>query len=245
MPPLPPIPLLALVAALTLLSAWESRWAPWAPYFTLYAALAIGIPLAFGGLSSGWPGSEFHDHWPFIFSIFAAMAVWEVGLLHWTYETVLLPRLLSRRIAGGRSEWSVDAAIQDVLDKAGSAHGFGRRGSQAIFAAYTLAWAPIGETLLYWGLLFDGLRGPLGFHAATMAVSLLFAARHPVHFLYLWPRVPWPAAALLFLSTFGSGWLNCMLFERTGSLWTLAALHVAMNGLWSVSMALAKRRSDP
>lgn len=226
---------LLVAVALTFLVAWESVYPRWAPYFLVYAVLAIAVPILAGTCRFGSLPDSFRGHLAEIALAGAAMAVWEIGIFHWLYETVFL------RLSGRNTDpkWSVPAAIQSLLARAGEATGIPPQRAGTLFAGYTLLWAPLGENLFYWGYLFAVLRPDWGFPAATIVTSLLFAFRHAAHFLYFRKDMPILPALVLTVSALGSGLVNCLLYESVGSLWPLIGLHIGMNMLWILSMRMS------
>lgn len=233
--PASPYAAMAVAAILSLLVAWESIYPKWAPYFLIYAALAILIPIAAGTCVFGSFMGSLAGHLPEIAIAGAGMAFWEIGLFHWVYEVLWLGRL-------GRAadpSLSVPAAVRSLLSLAQAKTGIDPKRGETIFAGYTLLWAPIGEELFYWGYLFSQTRPAWGFPVAALATSGMFAFRHAVHFLYFRRGLPIVPAAVLALSAFGSGLMNCWLYEKAGSLWPLIVLHVLMNVLWIGSMRLS------
>ena len=86
--------------------------------------------------------------------------------------------------------------------------------------------APLGEELLFRGLLFRGMRGYWRFGPAALASGALFGLFHAN------PGVIVPFALI--------GVLFAWAYERTGSLWTPLGAHGGVNGVsFAAALALA------
>lgn len=231
---------LAVASLLTFLVAAESRWLPWAPFFPAYALLALLIPLAAGGWTFGDLAGLWEAHAGAMVGVGAAMLAWELGFSAWFYERVIL----ARRGKADDPHWSPTRAMEDLSAEAGSRVPLGKAGAPAVFAFFTLVWAPLGEELFYWGYLYGNLRLGLPFPAAALITSACFGIRHALHFLY--PpggRFPWPAAAWLAGTTLVTGLLNSWLYERIGALLPLILIHLAANLLFAAYAFAASRGS--
>jgi membrane protease YdiL (CAAX protease family) len=225
--PLAPARPVAAVTALTLLAAVESSIVPWAPYFILFPILALVIPLRAKIFSFGSFRAAMTGHTRLLLAVFALFLLWEYALGDFLYQ-----KLLGRF---GRAEnpfFSVDGALDLLAATAAARHGFGKTVSEGIFAFYAVIWAPIGEELLYWGYLYPSLRLNRGFAPAALVTGGFFGLRHGLHFLFLWPHIPYAAAAVFMLTMAGSALLNSYLFEKTKSLWPLIVLHALDNIFW-------------
>ncbi len=77
--------------------------------------------------------------------------------------------------------------------------------------------APVAEEFFFRGLLFGWLRTRLGLWSAVLVGGALFAAAHA------------SPGLLLPLTLVGAG--LCLLYERSGTLWTPVLAHAALNGL--------------
>ncbi len=76
--------------------------------------------------------------------------------------------------------------------------------------------APLGEELLFRGILYSSLRNAWPAWVAAVVSSLIFAGLH----YYSWFGV---------LTIAGFGVLMCWVYERTGSLWPPIAFHALLN----------------
>jgi len=83
--------------------------------------------------------------------------------------------------------------------------------------------APLGEELLYRGMLYGALRRRWGFWGAALVSSLAFGLFHVIPLQVL-------TAMLL-------GLVLCWVYERSGSLWAPALVHL-VNNLLAFGLAL-------
>lgn len=115
------------------------------------------------------------------------------------------------------SELIQSEARDKVLEKLGSKEG------QALLiasAALTCVIAPICEEMLFRGFIFTSLRNWKGPWPAAALTALLFGAVHATSA---------PAVDLLPLA--GLGFLLCLLYRATGSLYPCIALHALNNSI--------------
>lgn len=91
--------------------------------------------------------------------------------------------------------------------------------SIAAFAVVATLVAPLGEEVLFRGLLYGSLRARLGVGPAALLAGLIFGA---IHF-------DAPAQGILLLCVLGM--LFCLLYEKTGSLLPGIGLHALHNSL--------------
>ena len=96
----------------------------------------------------------------------------------------------------------------------------------ALIGATAVLAAPLGEELLFRGLLFRGMRGHWRFGPAALASGALFGLFH------VNPGVIVPFALI--------GVLFAWACERSGSLWTPLGAHAGVNGVsFAAALALA------
>jgi len=215
---------------LTLIVLAESLLPPWAPFFVIYAVLAICIPLALKTYRFGRFRTVMASAWLLTLAIFVLDVIWDQGMWGWLY-----PRVLDGFGVGADPFWSVDAAMEAMLQKTVPDLGVSLETSQMLLAFFMLIWAPIGEELFYRGYVYGTLRKRHSFWAAALISAAFFGVRHATHFFYLWPQVPWAAAGAWAVSTFGYGMYISYLYEKTDSLYPPILEHVLINIVWAVA----------
>lgn len=102
-----------------------------------------------------------------------------------------------------------------------------------IFAVIGMTFSPIGEELLYRGVVHEGLATRLGQARAALIEAAAFALVHLAHFgvVYIdggWSLLPLPAAFWL-LAMFASGMLFVACRRLTGSIWGAVVAHAGFN----------------
>ena len=85
--------------------------------------------------------------------------------------------------------------------------------------------APLGEELVFRGLLFPWLRGRLGVAAAAVLSGLIFAILH--------------GAPILIPALTAIGTALALLYHRCGSLWPVILAHGAFNGIMVIALYAA------
>ncbi|GEM_PF-961316 len=214
------------VAALTTVLAWaESTKLPWAPFLILYAIALPAAPLALGSYRFGSFVEPFHAHGFAIAGLAALILLWEIGIMGFLYEHIVLPAF---GICGSR-RWSPAAAMDALLETTARVRRLPRKAVMVWYGFYFIAWAPLAEELFFWGYCYPVLRGSHAPVTSSLAVALVFGIRHGLHFLFLPGPFPWPAAAALMASAAGAAFLNGFLYEAAGSLWPLVLLHLLSN----------------
>ncbi len=221
---------LVVSTVLTLIVLAESRFPPWAPFFIIYAVLAIVIPLALKTYQFGRFRTVMASAWLLTLAIFALDVIWDQGVWTWLYE-----RVLTSLGIGSDPFYSVSAAMDVMLQKTVPDLGISLDTSQMILAFFMLIWAPIGEELFYRGYVYGTLRKRHSFWAAALISAAFFGVRHATHFFYLWPSVPWVAAGVWTVSTFGYGIYISYLYEKTDSLYPPILEHILINIVWAAA----------
>ncbi len=213
-----------VAAAITLIVLAESYFPPWAPYFIVYAVLAILIPLFMGAYAFESFGEVIRKHWKLILGVFVLAVIVDQGVAGWLYQ-----RILGAFGVGGDPFYSLDAALQKLADGAAIKFGISPDTALGLYALFILLWAPIGEELFYRGYLQGALRSAWGFRASALVSAAFFGIRHATHFFFLYPDVPWVAAASWVASAFVFGLFMSYLYEKTRSLYPLILVHAGVN----------------
>jgi membrane protease YdiL (CAAX protease family) len=210
--------------ALTLLVLWESVLPPWAPYFILYAVLAIALPVILRTYRFGSFGGVMKKHWRLILGVFAAAVVWDQGVSSWLYE-----KILARLGLGGDPFYSLNSSVGVMADTAARKFGITADGAMMLYAVFLLVWAPVGEELFYRGYMQGVLRERVSFWVSALVSAAFFGIRHATHLFFLWPDVPWAAAASWAAGAFVFGLLMSYLYEKTRSLYPPMLVHAGVN----------------
>lgn len=224
---------LGTVILLTMVVYVETTRAPWAPFFIAFGILGFTAPFMADRVMPLNPEAITHQYEPILLAI-AALAVWEQALCAWAYEGLVLGRLGLR----DQPRYSPTAALERLSGKVASERKLSRRKVDGMFALYVLAWAPVGENLLYWGYLSGSLQPWLGGTGCLVATALFFSIRHGIHFLFLKDPTPWPSLAAFSLSAFGSALIMGWLAGSTHSLGALILVQSVGNLIWLAQIRL-------
>ena len=219
-------------------------WQPWlgpvglllALVVAVFAGLIIALPLSalgvHGASSAKPPGGVLILDTALQDAIFVATAVMLTGtgarkVYSWQFGLRGTPL---RRAAGlvalafvafivFAAIWStlIHSETDKVLEKLGSKEGSGLLIASAVL---TCVVAPICEELLFRGFIFTSLRNWKGPWVGAVLTALIFGAVHATSA---------PAEDLLPLA--GLGFVLCLLYRATGSLYPCIALHALNNCL--------------
>jgi membrane protease YdiL (CAAX protease family) len=211
-------------ALLTLIVLAESMFPPWAPYFIIYAALAIIIPLALKTVQFGSFRNVLRSHWKLILGIFLAAFMVDQGIFTGLYQSIL-----DVFGVGGDAFYSLSAATRVLADEAARKFHITSDTAMALYALFLIVWAPIGEELFYRGYMQGTLRAFFGFKASALVSAAFFGIRHATHLFFLWPNVPWVAAASWVVGAFVFGLFMSYLYEKTRSLYPVMLVHAGVN----------------
>jgi len=239
-PPRDPIPaakhstatVLGVATALTLVALLENTTViPWAPFYVVYAGLAIGLPLCFRSFRFGSLRGIRWGTWvlallaPIVLQAFAALwvgAIW--------------PGLLRAGGAAGSpldgSFYSFPAAFGALLEKIGERFGIPEAitsGAASPYLVFIVAWAGLGEELLYRGYVHGTLRERRGVAFAVLVSALFFSVRHATQLVLVGPPYPWPAAVSWVVFAFVASLAFSALYERSRSLWPPVLAHYLLN----------------
>jgi membrane protease YdiL (CAAX protease family) len=213
-----------IATALTLIVLAESIFPPWAPYFIIYALLAIIIPLALKTYQFGSFRAVMQSHWKLILGIFLVALIVDQGIFTWLYQSIL-----NGFGVGGNAYYSLNAAVEVMTGAAARKLNITQDAALILYALFLVVWAPIGEELFYRGYMQGVLRKFNSFKVSALVSSVFFGIRHATHLFFLWPNVPWVAAASWVASAFVFGLLMSYLYEKTRSLYPTMLVHAAVN----------------
>jgi membrane protease YdiL (CAAX protease family) len=201
---------IAIGVALLLMSvaALESTVAPWAPFYVGYIALATGLPLVLRRRDAQ--------------KVPRARVRYLIGAVLLAVALQGIVRLITRPV-------DLAAMFGRMFAVAGARWGRPPEAIGRIYILMILIWAGLGEELFYRMYLQTRLRLRWGVFASVVIASALFAVRHYVQMLLLWPHVPWGTATVWVTATFvvglGIGWL----YEASASLWPPIVCHYLFN----------------
>ncbi len=210
--------------ALTLIVLAESIFPPWAPYFIVYAVLAILIPLVLKTYQFGSFQTVLRSHWKLILGMFVVALIVDEGIF-----TLLYQRILDNLGIGGNPLYSLNAAIEVLAGGAARKFNITRDTALVLYSIFLVGWAPIGEELFYRGYMQGALRKICGSRVSALVSAAFFGIRHATHLFFLWPNVPWVAAASWAAGAFVFGLLMSYLYEKTRSLYPPMLIHAGVN----------------
>jgi membrane protease YdiL (CAAX protease family) len=213
-----------IATALTLIVLAESIFPPWAPYFIVYALLAIIIPLALKTYQFGSFRAVMQSHWKVILGIFLVALIVDQGIFTWLYQFIL-----NGFGVGGNAYYSLNAAVEIMTGAAARKLNITQDTALILYALFLVVWAPIGEELFYRGYMQGVLRKFGSFRVSALVSAAFFGIRHATHLFFLWPNVPWVAAASWVVGAFVFGWLMSYLYEKTRSLYPPMLVHAVVN----------------
>jgi membrane protease YdiL (CAAX protease family) len=213
-----------IATVLTLIVLAESIYPPWAPYFIIYALLAIIIPLVLKTYQFGSFRGVLRSHWKLILGIFLVAFIVDQGIFTWLYQSIL-----NGFGVGGNAYYSLNAAVEVMTGAAARKLNISQDTALILYALFQVVWAPIGEELFYRGYMQGVLRKFGSFRVSALVSAAFFGIRHATHLFFLWPNVPWVAAASWVVSAFVFGLLMSYLYEKTRSLYPPMLVHAAVN----------------
>lgn len=217
----------AISFALMVLAGLESGPAPWAPFYLLYAATATLLPLK-------WKTYHFGPFRVVSWWMWAVCPV--VAILLQATGSVIVNVIYARWVValGGAERLQHPVigvpAMFDALYAAASARlGIPVLTMSRLYPAFIVAWAGIGEELFFRGYVQGVLRRHHGARYAIIAATLLFAVRHYMQMLLLFPTYPVFAATVWCVVAIPLGLAVGYIYEKTGSLWMPVVIHYLFN----------------
>jgi membrane protease YdiL (CAAX protease family) len=163
-------------------------------------------------------------HWKLILGIFLLALAVDEGIF-----TLLYQRILDGFGVGGNTFYSLNAAVNVMTGAAAKKLNISQDAALMLYALFLVVWAPIGEELFYRGYMQGVLRKVGGFRMSALVSAAFFGIRHATHLFFLWPNVPWVAAASWVVGAFVFGLFMSYLYEKTRSLYPTMLVHAAVN----------------
>ena len=227
-----PFAVIALTLTLTVLCFIESaKMVPWSPYFILFAILTIVLPRFFD--STPIRPTKMHGRklWAFMAFMTIVSCAIDTGIF-----VVAWDWLLARINLSGKPFYSMAGALTYLIEVVSKERNLTLLKAQAIFGAFMLLWAPIGEELFYRGYVYGSLKESYSRRTALLITCFLFAIRHVTHFFYLWSTVS-VAGIEWAVDVFIIGAVFTYVYERVGGLMPVMILHFLVNVLGMIITA--------
>jgi len=220
-----PGPIILVATFLTFLVAFESLYfIPWAPYFLIYAILAVIIPIylkmyRFGKLRD-LASTE-------IAKLFVAFLIVSFVIL-FLMDLIYIVTLQSLGLINNPI-YDLSAALYILADEAALKFGITINSAIALYGAYVVIWAPIGEELFYRGYMYKGLRERYSITISALISSFFFGIRHMTHFLFILPDYPVFSGLYWAFHAFIFGLLMAYAYEKTDTLYVPMLIHFLIN----------------
>ncbi len=213
-----------VLSALTILHLVESLWfVPWSPLIPIFSILAILLPLRHRtreelGLKrpERWKNFLAHIVLGTVVTVAVGVAISSVYLL--IIENLGLKGNIQYDWFVAYQSWG-----EHILRKFGSALGV------VWNILFMLAWAPIGEELLYRGYAFNSLLKKRSFAFASTISVLFFAVRHFFHLVpsfstpLIVPGLFWSILVIPF------GYVTCYVLRKSKPLYATMSIHFLHN----------------
>jgi len=218
---------LAISFALMVLAGLENRPAPWAPFYVLYAAIITLLPLKWKTYHFG-PARAVR-WWMWLACPVIAILLQAIGsvLLNVVYARVVValggPEKLGSPIIG------VPAMFDALFMAASQRLHLDVHTVRVAYFGFIVAWAGLGEELFFRGYVQGVLRRHHSARYAITLATLLFAVRHYMQVLLLFPTYPVFAATAWCILAVPLGLATGYLYEKTQSLWMPVAIHYLFN----------------
>lgn len=124
---------------------------------------------------------------------------------------------------------TIDPGVRDRTQGIGSPFGTSAVAASLVVLSIVVL-APLGEELLFRGVLLRGLVRRFAFWPSAVAAGIVFGACHADVWLYLF----WPRFLALAVTGVGLAWLN-----RKRGYWCGVTAHATINGLATVALLIA------
>ena len=237
-PALRPRGVLLVAAGVTLLASIENTVAPWAPFYVGYAVLCVWIPWKLGVARFGPLRAVRWWAWPLAL-LGGVLLQGLAGLLIGGLYPWILAQSGVPETSFTAPFYSFPAALNAMLATASARLGVDPGIVQPGYLAFIVLWAGLGEETFYRGYVHGTLARTHGAVLATLVSAALFAFRHSLQLLLLWPEYPYPAATVWVFLSFVLGLVFSVLYQRTGSLWLPVTVHYAFNVIPLLALASA------
>lgn len=213
-----------VLSALTILHLVESLWfVPWSPLIPIFSILAIIVALRYRTREE--LGLKRPERWKNFLTYILLGTVVAVAMGVATSSVYLL--IIENLGLRGNIQYDWFVAYQSwgehILQKFGSDLGF------VWNILFMLAWAPIGEELLYRGYAFNSLLKKRSFVFASTISVLFFAVRHFFHLVpsfstpLIVPGLFWSVLVMPF------GYITCYVLRKSKSLYATMLIHFLHN----------------
>jgi len=218
---------LVISFAVMVLAGLENRLAPWAPCYLLYAAAATLLPLKWKTFHFG-PVRAVH-WWMWAACPVIAIMLQAVGsvFLNIVYARIVValggPERLGNPIIG------VPAMFDALFNTASHRLGVSAHTVRVAYLGVRVAWAGFGEELYFRGYVQGVLRRHHSARYSITVATILFAVRHYMQMLLLFPTYPVFAATVWCVMAVPLGFAVGYLYEKTQSLWMPVAIHYLFN----------------
>ena len=218
---------LTISFALMVVAGLENRPAPWAPFYLMYAALATLLPLK-------WKTFQFGSVRRIRWWMWAACPV--IAILLQAFCSVLINIVYARIVVAlggperlGNPIIGVPAMFDALYHAAAPRLDTDAHSVKVAYLGFLVAWAGLGEELYFRGYV----QGVLGrHHSARYSIAVatvLFAVRHYMQMLLLFPTYPVFAATAWCAMAIPLGLVVGYLYEKTHSLWMPVTIHYLFN----------------
>jgi membrane protease YdiL (CAAX protease family) len=227
-----PVAVITLTLALTAICFIESaRMVPWSPYFIIFAGLTVILSRLFD--STPIMPTRMHGRklWQFMALMIIVCCAIDAGIF-----TIGWDWFLVRIGLGDEPFYSMAGALNYLIVSVSKNRHLSLVQAQAIFGAFVLLWAPIGEELFYRGYVYNSLKDRYSLRTALLITCFLFALRHITHFFYLWETVS-VAGIVWAVDVFIVGAVFTYVYERTGGLLPVMIVHFLVNVLGMILTA--------
>lgn len=218
---------LAVSFALMVLAGIENRPAPWAPFYVFYAATATILPLKWKTYHFG-PARSIR-WWMWLACPVIAILLQAIGsvLLNIVYARIVValggPERLGNPIIG------VPAMFDALFNAAAPRLHVDAHTVRVAYLGFLVAWAGLGEELFFRGYVQGVLRRHHSARYAITVATVLFAVRHYMQMLLLFPTYPVFAATAWCAMAIPLGFVVGYIYEKTNSLWMPVTIHYLFN----------------
>lgn len=224
---LSPIGVVLFGVVVTLFAYIDTTHAPWSPYIVIYGALSILVPMWLGVVK--WRATKLNGKllWRLTFMVTCVAVFFDSGV--WTIGYNWLLAQLSML----DEKHSIVLATLKFVEVAGKDLHLTPTMAEAIFAAFIILWAPVGEEMLYRAYIYDAIKSHYGIVAGFIVASFFFCIRHTIHFMYIWPGFSFAGVAWAFAMVFFAACAT-YLYERAGGIFVVVIMHFVVNVVGSI-----------